>query len=153
MRRALLIPAAVAIVVAPLLAGCGPSGNEPIEALATAVVAARPEIQGALVGFSSSGVSLVMSVKAYIPTAERMSPDELATVVEAGLEAVWLATDRDPSFVAFSVVPTVKPADAAFTQRDVGRFPETGKILNGDGGTSDGSFGFDGSTLEQRFGS
>lgn len=152
MRRGLIIPAAVAIVVAPLFAGCAPSNDQVGADLAAVVVAASPEIEGALAGYSSSGSSLRLSVKAYIPTAESMSPEDLASVVEAGLEAAWLSAPQDPSFVVFGVVPTAKPENASSVQQDVARFPETGQILDDDGGTSDGSFGFDASTLALRFG-
>lgn len=152
MRRRLLVPAAIAVAVAPLLTGCGPTGDEHRAELETAIVDTNPAIDGALVGFSSSGSSLRLSVKAYIPTAAELAPEELAAIVEAGLEAVWLATTEEPAFLSFGVVPTTKPTDATFVQQDVARFPDTGRLLDTDGGTSDGSFGFDRSTLVLRFG-
>lgn len=152
MKRRIALPVAVALAVAPLFAGCVPSNDDAELAMAAAVAEASPAIDGALAGYSSSGTSLVLSVKAYVPDAENMTAEELAAVVEAGLQAVWLASPQKPSFLDFGVVPSAKPEDATFVQQDIGRFPDTGKLLDTDGGTSNGAFGFDGSTLELRFG-
>ena len=151
MRR-FVIPAAIALAVTPLFAGCVPSNDDAERDMAAAVVAASAEIDGALAGYSSSGSELVLSVKAYVPGAEGLSPEELAAVVEAGLEAVWFASPHDPFVVKFGVVPTAMPEDARFTQQDVKRFPDTGKILDSTSGSPNGTFGFLGSALELRFG-
>ena len=150
--RKLVIPTAIAIAVAPLFVGCAPSDNGAERDMIAAVVGASPEIDGALAGYSSSGSELVLGVKAYIPNAKSMSPQELADVVNAGLEAVWFASPRDPFIVYFGVVPTAMPEDAAYSQQDVERFPDTGKILDSETGFPDGTFGFSGSGLELRFG-
>lgn len=143
---------AIAIAVALLFGGCATSRDSAEHDMTTAVVAASPEIDGALAGYSSSGSELVLNVKAYIPNAKSMSPQELADVVKAGLEAVWFASPRDPFIVHFAVVPTAVPKDATYSQQDVERFPETGEILDSESGFPDGTFGFTGSALEQRFG-
>ena len=152
MRRKLIIPTAVLVAVTPLFVACGPS-NADVEAdLAAAVVAVSPEIDGALVWFSSSGMSTVLSVKAYIPEAKSLSPAELAAIVEAGIKVVWLESPHDPEVVRLGVVPSAMPEDASSSQQDVERFPETGKILASEAGFPDGTFGFDAATLAIRFG-
>ncbi|MEP6478110.1 MAG: hypothetical protein ABJB03_01870 [Rhodoglobus sp.] len=150
--RKLMIPVAVALAVTPLFAGCAPSDDDAERDMSAAVVAVSPEIDGALVGYSSSGSELVLSVKAYIPDARTMSAEELAAVVDAGVEAVWFASPQDPFIVKFGVVPSTMPEDATFVQQDIERFPDTGKILESTSGSSNGTFGFLGSALELRFG-
>jgi hypothetical protein len=152
MRRKLILPTAVAIAMAPLFAGCTPPNPEAEAQLAAAVVAVSPEIDGAIVGYSSSGVSTVLSVKAYIPTAESMSPQELAAIVDEGVKVAWLSSPTAPNIVRLGVVPSSMPEDATFSQQDVERFPETGKILDSHAGFPNGTFGFVDSALELRFG-
>lgn len=153
----MVIPAAVAVVVAPLLAGCGPTGEQAGRELEPIVVAASPDIQGALVVYAGSGFGLDLTVKAYIPEAESMSGEALAGVVEAGVEAAWLNASEDPMFLRFGVVPNAKPEDASLDQHDVGRFPDMAKFLASEGLTSagvssGGSLGFTAEALESYFG-